>query len=100
MGNFVWIVLVVLMVLLVLGALSSMSRRRSVVGGETVATGGGFGTGLLVGILVIIAALVILALGLFQWNWFGSQPLGGSQNPAITSPAPGGGASSPSTSPS
>ncbi|HKC19130.1 MAG TPA: hypothetical protein VKE27_05805 [Candidatus Dormibacteraeota bacterium] len=88
--------MIVLLVLLVIGALSSMSRR-SMAGGETVSSGGGFGAGLILGIVVIVA-LIILAFGFFQWNWFGTQSGGQTNNPTITSPAPNNGGASPSAS--
>ena len=96
MANLVWIVLIVLFVLLVIGVLSSMTSR-GVAGGGTVGSGSGFSAGLLLGIIVV-AALVVLALGFFQWNWFGSQSGGQTNNPSITSPAPNNGGASPSAS--
>jgi hypothetical protein len=98
MSNLIWIVLIVLFVLLVIGVLSSMTSRGMADGG-TVGTGSGFSAGLILGI-VVIAALAILALGFFQWNWFGTQSGGGqTNNPSITSPAPNnGGGASPSAS--
>jgi len=68
-ANLVWLVLVVLLVVLLLGVVSSV-RRSSVAGGETVSTGERLRSGLLLGIIVFVA-LVILAFGNFQWNWFG-----------------------------
>ena len=97
MANLVWIVLIVLFVLLVIGVLSSMTSR-GVAGGGTVGSGSGFGAGLILGIVVIVA-LVILAMGYFQWNWFSTQSGGQTNNPTITSPAPNnGGGTSPSAS--
>src|SRR2546423_7179981 len=96
----VLLVVGVLLLLLMLGAVSG--RRRSVVGGETVSTGGGSGAGLLLGIVAIIV-LIVVFFGFWQWNWFGTQSGGSTQNPAISSPAaPSGGGSqaSPSASPS
>jgi hypothetical protein len=48
----------------------SSTRSRSVAGGESVSTGDRIRAGLMLGIIVF-AALVILAFGNFQWNWFG-----------------------------
>ena len=69
MANLVWLVLVVLLVVLLLAVVSS-TRSRSVAGGESVSTSDRIRAGLMLGIIVF-AALVILAFGNFQWNWFG-----------------------------
>jgi len=96
--NWIWLIVVVLAVFLIIAALSS-ARRRSLAGGETVTTGGsGVGAGFLLGALFVIAALVVLFLGMWQGNWFGIQNAGPAQGPAVVSPSTSPNLNSPSPS--
>src|SRR5579862_3285096 len=98
--TWIWIVVIVAAVLLVLALVSSAGRRRVVADGDTVVTGGGggAGAGFLLGVLFVIALLVVLAVGMWQYNWFGAHSLfQTTQAPVVTTPGSSPSLSSPSS---
>lgn len=68
--------------------------------GDTVVTGGGGGgAGFLLGVLFVIALLVVLAVGMWEFNWFGAHSLFQlGTTTVVTTPGSSPGLSSPSAS--
>ena len=109
MGTLLFILLVILVLAVLLGAGGySVRRYWSPAGSEVVETSdtGGAGAGVAAAILAVLV-LILLFFGFTQWNWFGTRSGAPSitNNPTVTSPAPGqqspsGGGASPSALPS
>ena len=95
MGTLLFIVLVILVLAVLLGAGGySVRRYWSPAGSEVVetseTTGSGAGAGIAAAILALLV-LIVLFFGFTQWNWFGTRSGAPSttNNPTVTSPAPG-----------
>ena len=95
MGTLLFILLVILVLAVLLGAGGySVRRYWSPAGSEVVETSGDMGSGTGAGMAAAILALLVLILlffGFTQWNWFGTRSGAPSttNNPTVTSPAPG-----------
>jgi hypothetical protein len=105
LGTLLFIILVVIVLAALLGAGGySVRRYWSPAGTEVVETSGdtaGAGAGIAAALIALLV-LVLLFFGFTRWNWFGTvaPPISQPNNPTVTSPAPSGGGSSPSSSPS
>ena len=94
LGTLLFILLVILVLAVLLGAGGySVRRYWSPAGTEIVETAGdtgGAGTGIAAAVLALLV-LVLLFFGFTQWNWFGTRSGAPSttNNPTVTSPAPG-----------
>ena len=110
MGTLLFILLVILVLAVLLGAGGySVRRYWSPAGSEVVETGdtGGAGAGIAAAVLAMLV-LILLFFGFTQWNWFGTRSGAPTttNNPTVTSPAPGqqspsgGSKTSPSAMPS